>query len=153
LRSGYSDPNDPFNDSAQPNSWTPPLNGTWTWGKDKVYGYVFIFRYIPIPFFIDIFLSSSVNLGGLFVLEPFITPELFQKYPPAGDEWTLSTLMAADTANGGLSQIEDHYKTFITEQDFAEMAGAGLNWIRLPIPFWAIETWPGEPFLSQVSWK
>jgi hypothetical protein len=56
----------------------------------------------------------SVNLGGWFVLEPFITPALFQKYPSAVDEWTLSTLMAADTSpGGGLSQIEDHYKTFI----------------------------------------
>jgi hypothetical protein len=26
-----------------------------------------------------------------------------------------------------------------TEQDFAEIAGAGLNWVRLPIPFWAID--------------
>ena len=57
---------------------------------------------------------SSVNLGGWFVLEPFITPALFQKYPGAVDEWTLSTLMAADTGpGGGLSQLEDHYKTFI----------------------------------------
>lgn len=55
----------------------------------------------------------SVNLGGLFVLEPYITPSLFQKYPSAVDEWTLSTLMAADTASGGLNQIEDHYQTFI----------------------------------------
>lgn len=57
---------------------------------------------------------SSVNLGGWFVLEPFITPTLFQKYPGAVDEWTLSTLMAADTsAGGGLSQLENHYNTFI----------------------------------------
>lgn len=55
----------------------------------------------------------SVNLGGLFVLEPFIAPALFQKYPAAVDEWTLSTLMAADTASGGLNQIEDHYNTFV----------------------------------------
>lgn len=55
----------------------------------------------------------SVNLGGWFVLEPFITPAIFQRYPGAVDEWTLSELMAADTANGGLSQLEDHYKTFI----------------------------------------
>jgi aryl-phospho-beta-D-glucosidase BglC (GH1 family) len=40
-----------------------------------------------------------------------------------------------------------------TEEDFAQIAGAGLNWIRLPIPFWAIDTWPGEPFLPKVSWK
>ena len=54
-----------------------------------------------------------VNLGGWFVLEPFISPALFQKYPDAIDEWSLSELMAADTASGGLGQLEDHYKTFI----------------------------------------
>ena len=58
--------------------------------------------------------SFSVNLGGWFVLEPFITPTLFQKYQPtAVDEWTLSTAMAADSASGGISQLENHYKTFI----------------------------------------
>lgn len=130
---GYwvSDPNNPFSNDARPNSWTPPLNTSWTWGQDKVYG---------------------VNLGGLFVLEPFISPSLFQQYPGSVDEWTLSTLMAADTANGGLNQLEDHYNTFITEQDIAEIAGAGLNWIRLPIPFWAIEKWDFEPFLEKVCW-
>ena len=55
----------------------------------------------------------SVNLGGLFVLEPFISPGLFQKYPGAVDEWSLTTMMAEDTANGGLSQLEHHYDTFI----------------------------------------
>ncbi|KAG2050863.1 glycoside hydrolase [Suillus hirtellus] len=130
---GYwiDDPNDPFNDGARPNSWTPPLNESWVWGTNKVYG---------------------VNIGGLFVLEPFISPALFEKYPEAIDEWSLSTLMASDTSNGGLSQIEDHYNTFITEQDIAEIAGAGLNWIRLPIPFWAIEKWDFEPFFEQVCW-
>ena len=118
-------------------------------GKTKFTG---MFSYF-VTIFIYIFLHPSVNLGGLFVLEPFISPAIFQKYPDAVDEWTLSTLMAADTANGGLNQIEDHYNTFITEQDIAEIAGAGLNWIRLPIPFWAIETWQGEPFLAKVSWK
>jgi hypothetical protein len=52
-------------------------------------------------------------LGGLFVLEPFIAPALFQKYPGAVDEWSLSLLMAADTQNGGLAQLENHYNTFI----------------------------------------
>jgi hypothetical protein len=60
----------------------------------------------------------SVNLGGWFVLEPFISPVFYQRYPPSNDEWTLSTAMAADTANGGLSQIEQHYKTFIASIPF-----------------------------------
>ncbi|TFK50792.1 glycoside hydrolase family 5 protein [Heliocybe sulcata] len=128
-----ADPNNPWNDNAYPNSWTPPINTTWDWSKDKVNG---------------------VNLGGWFVLEPFITPALYQKYNGAIDEWTLSEAMRNDTGEGGgIGQIEDHYNTFITEEDFAQIAGAGLNWVRVPIPYWAIETWEGEPFLEGVAWK
>jgi len=60
-------------------------------------------------------MDGSVNVGGWFVLEPFISPALYQRYADAGavDEWTISTLMAADTANGGLNQLEQHYDTFI----------------------------------------
>ena len=33
------------------------------------------------------------------------------------------------------------------------MAGAGLNFIRLPLPWWALgPTWGDEPFLAEVSW-
>ena len=27
-----------------------------------------------------------------------------------------------------------------------------MNWIRLPVPYWAIETWPGEPYLANTAW-
>ncbi|KAJ7466553.1 hypothetical protein FB451DRAFT_414552 [Mycena latifolia] len=114
---GYwaADPADPFGPSGRANSWTPPLNETWDWGTDKIYG---------------------VNLGGWFVLEPFITPALFQAYPSAPDEWTLAALMRAD---GTLqATMEAHYEGFITEKDIAQIAGAGLNWVRVPIPFWAV---------------
>ncbi|GBE80896.1 Probable glucan 1,3-beta-glucosidase [Sparassis crispa] len=140
---GYwvSDPSDPWNNTARVNSWTPALSENWTWGQDRVNG---------------------VNLGGLFVLEPFITPALFQANPGAVDEWTLSTALAG---NGTLQQtLEQHYDTFITEQDIAEIAGAGLNWIRVPLPFWAINTWSNvgvdatgaavaEPFLARTCWN
>ena len=46
-------------------------------------------------------------------MEPFITPLYYQKYTGAVDEFTLSTLMSADTAGGGLAQLETHYDTFI----------------------------------------
>ncbi|KAI9509662.1 exo-beta-1,3-glucanase [Russula earlei] len=127
----YYDPNDPFNNAAQAQSWTPPLNQSFKYGSDRIRG---------------------VNIGGWLVTEPFITPALYQKYPTAVDEWTLSLAMASDTASGGLSQLEQHYKTFITEQDFAEIAGAGLNYVRIPLPYWAIDTWNDEPFLKQTCW-
>ncbi|KAJ2932064.1 hypothetical protein H1R20_g5031, partial [Candolleomyces eurysporus] len=126
------DPSSPFNSSARPNAWTPPLNIPWDFTTYRIHG---------------------VNLGGLFLLEPIISPALFQRYPGTMDEWDLSVAMANDPSSGGLGQIEEHYRTFITEKDIADIAGAGLTWIRLPIGFWAIETWPGEPFLEHTSWK
>ena len=49
--------------------------------------------------------------------------------------------------------MKEHYDTFITEEDFALIAGAGLSWIRLPFGFWAIETIEGEPFVEGLSWQ
>ncbi|KAH6871077.1 glycoside hydrolase superfamily [Coprinopsis sp. MPI-PUGE-AT-0042] len=122
----YYDPNDPFNNGARAQSWNPALNETFDYGINKIRG---------------------VNVGGWLVTEP--------KYinVPAIDEWDLSIAMRADTSSGGgIDQLEEHYKTFITERDFAEIAAAGLNYVRIPIGFWAVETRGDEPYLSGVSW-
>jgi glucan 1,3-beta-glucosidase len=128
------DPSNPFNNEAQAQNYTPALNQNWTWGVDKIYG---------------------VNLGGWLNTEPFIVPALYEKYAngsngqTAIDEYTLSQNMGDNLT----AAMTEHYETFITERDFAEIASAGLNWIRLPIAHWAIETWPEEPYLERVSWK
>ncbi|KIY53213.1 glycoside hydrolase [Fistulina hepatica ATCC 64428] len=126
------DASDPYGLSGKANEWTPALNETWVWGRDHVYG---------------------VNLGGLFVLEPFISPAIFQNGMTVLDEWQLSQAMSsAGTLEEGL---ESHYDQFITEEDIAQIAGAGLNWVRLPVPYWAIpgSVWEGEPFLEGICWK
>ncbi|KAG7452983.1 glycoside hydrolase family 5 protein [Guyanagaster necrorhizus] len=132
----YYDPTDPFNNAARPQSWSPALNETFNYGVDIIRG---------------------VNVGGWLTIEPnYSSPALFEPYAadsyPAVDEYTLHTILRADTTNGGIEQIEEHYKTFITEQDFAEIAGAGLNYVRIPLPYWAIETRGDEPFLPKVAW-
>lgn len=40
-----------------------------------------------------------------------------------------------------------------TERDFAEIAGAGLNFVRIPVPYWMIEVRQGEPFLEGTAFK
>ena len=74
----------------------------------------------------------GVNLGGLFVLEPFISPALYQKYPTAVDEWTLSQAMAADTSSGGglQPQLEAHYDTFIVSRtsDVSSFIALNCSW-------------------------
>ncbi|KAJ7245974.1 glycoside hydrolase superfamily [Mycena rebaudengoi] len=37
--------------------------------------------------------------------------------------------------------MDKHHDEFITEEDIAQIAGAGLNWVRAQIPFWEISTW------------
>jgi aryl-phospho-beta-D-glucosidase BglC (GH1 family) len=54
--------------------------------------------------------------------------------------------------SGHIYGVNAHGKTQ-TEQDFAQIAGAGLNYVRIPLPYWAIETRSGEPFLAKTSWK
>ncbi|KAM0745809.1 glycoside hydrolase [Meredithblackwellia eburnea MCA 4105] len=127
----------PFNDSARAQADVPALNEKWDFNNNLING---------------------VNLGGWLVLEPFIVPAMYEPFNSptddvhatnnAIDEWTLSVALGANLTNA----MTEHYETFITEKDFAEIAGAGLNWVRLPIPYWIIETWDGEPMLANVGW-
>ena len=118
--------------SARAQARSPALNETWDFNEYRTHG---------------------VNLGGWLVTEPFIVPNLYIPYqnstPQAVDEYTLSQALGDDLAEF----MTNHYETFITEEDFAQIAAAGMNWIRLPVPFWAVETIPSEPFLEGVAFN
>ena len=59
----------------------------------------------------------GVNLGGWLVLEPFISPAMFEIYgtgpEQTKDEYHLSLAMKADTTGKGFDHLREHYKTFI----------------------------------------
>ncbi|KAF2202047.1 glycoside hydrolase [Delitschia confertaspora ATCC 74209] len=86
----------------------------------------------------------GVNLGGWFVLEPWITPSLFEGNA-AKDEYTLTQILGKDEAYNTLS---NHWNTWITQGDFSEIANAGLNHVRIPIGYWSIIPIDGEPFVQ-----
>ncbi|KAI0323643.1 hypothetical protein GY45DRAFT_1439524 [Cubamyces sp. BRFM 1775] len=67
-----------------------------------------------------------------------IVPGLYEKNLGAVDEWTLSTFLGDKLQR----TLEDHCNTFIIEEDIAQLAGAGLTWIRFPIPFWLAQHFP-----------
>ena len=66
----------------------------------------------------------GVNLGGWLVLEPWITPSLFDDTGNDAivDEWTFCQMQDRGTAEGVL---QNHWNTFYTEDDFADIAAAG----------------------------
>ncbi|KZT07815.1 glycoside hydrolase family 5 protein [Laetiporus sulphureus 93-53] len=79
----------------------------------------------------------GVNLGGWFVLEPWITPSIFENTNNSNivDEYTFGQLQDHDEA---LSVLQNHWQTWITEHDFVAIKAAGLNHVRLPIGYWSV---------------
>ncbi|KAL3478751.1 glycoside hydrolase superfamily [Aspergillus californicus] len=87
----------------------------------------------------------GVNLGGWLVLEPWITPSLFDEAGNgAVDEYTLTEVLGREEATARLSE---HWNSFITEEDFAQIAQAGLNHVRIPVGYWAVAPLEGEPYV------
>lgn len=86
----------------------------------------------------------GVNTGGWFVLEPWITPSMFEGNG-AVDEYTLTQELGADAAK---SKLQQHWNSWITQDDFNQMAKAGLNHVRIPIGYWSVIRRDGEPYVQ-----
>lgn len=101
----------------------------------------------------------GVNIGGWLVLEPWITPSLFDNTGDSRivDEYTFGQYQDEAVA---LATLKNHWDTWITEADFEAIAAAGLNHVRVPIGYWAFDVSGGEPYvqgqlpylLQAVSW-
>jgi glucan 1,3-beta-glucosidase len=88
----------------------------------------------------------GVNLGGWLVLEPWITPSIFDGAGDgAVDEWSLTQILGKDEAK---ARLTDHWDSFITQDDFNRIADAGLNHVRIPIGYWAVATQEGDPYVG-----
>lgn len=92
----------------------------------------------------------GINVGGWLVLEPYITPSLFEAF--GGDDSTKPTdeyhFCEAYGKEKALEVLEDHWSTWITEEDFEEMASYGLNFVRIPIGYWAFQQLDDDPYVS-----
>lgn len=79
----------------------------------------------------------GVNLGGWLVLEKWMTPSLFDGLA-ATDETTWCAELGADAA----PRLRAHWDSFITREDFAWLAGVGINAVRIPVGHWVL----GPPY-------
>lgn len=96
---------------------------------------------------------NGVNLGGWLVTEPFINPSLYERFRTSNetddgiptDEYEMCSRLGPAEAERTMVQ---HWSTWITEEDFANIAKAGLNTVRVPIGYWAFKTLPGDPYVT-----
>ncbi|SCU82746.1 LAMI_0C00716g1_1 [Lachancea mirantina] len=95
----------------------------------------------------------GVNIGGWLLLEPYITPSLFEAFRTSDssdegipvDEYHFCQQLGYDTAE---SRLVQHWNSWYTEQDFQNMAGSGLNFVRIPIGYWAFKMLDSDPYVS-----
>ncbi|WWC59257.1 uncharacterized protein I303_101807 [Kwoniella dejecticola CBS 10117] len=85
----------------------------------------------------------GVNLGGWLLTEEWITPSLYTN--DAADEWHLCAELGKKKC---LSVLESHWRSFFTRDDFEEIKSAGLNSVRIPIGYWAVDVLEAEPYVS-----
>lgn len=77
----------------------------------------------------------GVNLGAWLVLEKWMVPDIYRG-TEAEDEYSLCLALGSAQA---AARLEKHRETFITADDFRWIAQRGLNAVRLPVGYWALE--------------
>lgn len=132
--------NSSWDDHVRPNPSVPFLNQPWDYGKSAIRG---------------------VNVGGWLSTEPFIKPSLFNTTysgladssvsgPPYNDEWSLSKALGKNQSN---TVLEKHYSQFVGFSTFDQIKQAGFDHVRIPFPYWAVATYPGDPYVFRTSWR
>jgi len=88
---------------------------------------------------------KGVNMGSWLVLEKWITPSAFAGVPDnINDEYQLTKYLGYEAAE---ARMRSHWDTWVTEADFIFFKNAGLNHVRLPIGYWALDIKQGEPWV------
>jgi glucan 1,3-beta-glucosidase len=63
----------------------------------------------------------------------------------AVDEFTLTKLLGKDAAK---SKLSAHWNSWITQDDFNQIAKAGLNHVRIPVGYWSVLARNGDPYVQ-----
>eukprot|EP00607_Mallomonas_marina_P009957 CAMPEP_0182420846 /NCGR_PEP_ID=MMETSP1167-20130531/5926_1 /TAXON_ID=2988 /ORGANISM="Mallomonas Sp, Strain CCMP3275" /LENGTH=496 /DNA_ID=CAMNT_0024597343 /DNA_START=60 /DNA_END=1551 /DNA_ORIENTATION=+ len=90
----------------------------------------------------------GVNLGGHFVLEPWITPDLLDISTSIDgdkkivDQYTFSLYC---NVTDSCHRMQDHWDKFYVQEDFDLMKEYNLNTVRVPVGYWYFSELSGFP--------
>lgn len=87
----------------------------------------------------------GVNLGNWLILEKWMNPSFFEKHAPnATDEWSF-----CKDASNPTKALNDHWNSWVTEDDFKRLKEVKVNQVRIPVGYWAfIKPDAGEPYVT-----
>lgn len=86
----------------------------------------------------------GVSLGSWLTVEFFLTPSLFNG-TSALSEYSLTLDLGKERSR---EVLEPHWKNFIQKSDFEKMASWGINFIRLPIGYYAFLLRDDDPYID-----
>nr|XP_036578203.1 endo-beta-1,6-glucanase [Colletotrichum truncatum]KAF6785404.1 endo-beta-1,6-glucanase [Colletotrichum truncatum] len=81
----------------------------------------------------------GVNLGSLFVFEPWIAHVEWNNMGCGGQESEFDCVMNIGQEKADAA-FQKHWSTWITTSDLDEMMGYGINTIRIPVGYWLDES-------------
>lgn len=84
---------------------------------------------------------NGVNLGNWLVLEKWMKPDLFEAFE-VDDEISLHRSLEQEQLE---SHLKAHRDSYITRDDFANIAAHGMNLVRIPVPYFIFGDCPGHP--------
>merc|ERR1711997_135205 len=96
----------------------------------------------------------GVNLGGWLLLEPWITPSIFEEvnvgenHLKVVDEYTYAQYVDPVFAK---ERLERHWNEFYQQSDIEALAEVGISHIRIPYGYWLVDVAEGEPFPTPPS--
>jgi len=81
----------------------------------------------------------------LCVRVAWITPSIFESGGGAVDEYNLCRNWGKEKCR---RRLEDHWASFIGAGDLQAIASAGMNHVRIPIGYWAVDPLNGDPYVQ-----
>lgn len=108
----------------------------------------------------DVGIIRGVNLGGWLVMEPWITPGLFEaanvgvprsedNSMQVVDEYTWRSAPAG--TNDRQSLLREHWDTWVQRDHLEDLVRAGITHLRVPVGYWYWDVSPGEPFAADAE--
>ena len=80
----------------------------------------------------------GVNLGGLFVSEPWMMNDEWNAMGCGGTNSEFDCVMKLGQAQADIN-FQKHYDTFFTQADMQRIKSLGLNTVRIPVGYWMRE--------------
>ncbi|MBF2050569.1 MAG: cellulase family glycosylhydrolase [Elainella sp. C42_A2020_010] len=94
-------------------------------------------------------IAKGVNLGNWLVLEKWMSPELFllEDGTSVEDDYQLVRALSETVKR---ERYKVHRDSYITDRDFAYLAARGIDFVRIPIPFYIFGDY--EPYIGCIDY-